>query len=735
MNAFAINAGGTRSRNASGTSRLPEIEVLENVAASAMHRSTSLTECALRRNDRVVAAAAAPLRMNEILLFAVLGLGTGALIAGIGLAVVLSYRGSGVINLATGASSMVAAYLFLWLTSDGVATAVALVLALAGTVVFGVVVELVVFRPLRSSSPLSSLVASLGVLLTAQATIDLILRGGGSDKGPPSALDVMIGGGGSQIIPSVLPQGLVTLFGARIPADRFWLTGIVVLASAVLWALYRWSHFGLATRAASENGTSAKLAGLHTERLALQNAVLGAIVAGSVGILVGAVTQIDTVNLPLQVVPALGAAIFARFTSFSITCLAGLLIGAAQSLLYYAQTKPWFPTTGGVSMPGVSAVLTFLVIVAALWLRGSSLPTRGELLEGHLPSAPRPTRLARPAIVCVVAVVVALFVVPFDYRFAIGVSLAGTIIGLSLVLITGYVGQVSLLQVPLAGIAAFAVSHLATDGGMSFPVASVLAVLVATATGFLAGASALRVRGVTLAVVTLAAAIAIEQFGFANPKWGVLRYGNAIPEPTILGMDVGSAAGLRAIGGGLVSPALGLWLLGFATVIALLVLRVRQSGLGNRMLAVRSNEPAAAAAGVSVRDTKFAAYALSSCIAGIGGVAYAYASTKVTIDSFGILVALQFVAFAYIGGITMIPGAVFAGLMTTDGVIPHFLDAQLGLSQTWILLVAGVALILCLRLFPAGIAGSWRAARVRSRGREPAAPRRAPEVARTGARG
>ena len=115
--------------------------------------------------------------------------------------------------------------------------------------------RLVVFRPLRSSSPLSSLVASLGVLLTAQATIDLILKGGGSDKAPPSALDVMIGGGGNQIIPSVLPQGLVTMFGARIPADRFWLTGIVVLAAAVLWALYRWSHFGLATRAASENGT------------------------------------------------------------------------------------------------------------------------------------------------------------------------------------------------------------------------------------------------------------------------------------------------------------------------------------------------------------------------------------------------------------------------------------------------------------------------------------------------
>ena len=98
-----------------------------------------------------------------------------------------------------------------------------------------------------------------------------------------------------------------------------------------------------------------------------------------------------------------------------------------------------------------------------------------------------------------------------------------------------------------------------------------------------------------------------------------------------------------------------------------------------------------------------------------------------TVDSFGVLVALQFVAFAYIGGITMIPGAVFAGLMTTGGVIPHFLDAQLGLSQTWILLVAGVALILCLRLFPAGIAGSWKA-----RSRQAAATRRRRAASRPG---
>jgi branched-chain amino acid transport system permease protein len=632
--------------------------------------------------------------MDQILLFALLGLSTGALIAGIGLGVVLSYRGSGVINLATGASAMIAGYLFLWLHDRGLTAALALVLALAGTVALAGAVELVVFRPLRTSSPLSALVASLGVLLTAQAAIELIA------------------GEGSKVVPSVLPPGLVTIFGTSIPADRFWLTGIVVIVAAVLWALYRWSHFGLATRAASESEASAVLAGLHTDRLALANALLAATVAGAMGILTAAVTQIDTVIVPLQVVPALAAAIFARFTSFAITCVAGLLIGVAQSLLYYAQTKPWFPTSGGAALPGVSAVLTFVVIVVALWLRGSPLPRRGELAEARLPAAPRPVGTAPVVLACAAAVVVALFVVPFDDRFAIGVSLAGTIIGLSFVVVTGYVGQVWLLQVPLAGAAAFAASRLTVDAGLGFVPGSAIAVALATAIGLVVGACSLRVRGISLAVVTIAAVIAIQQAVFASSSWGVRPAGNVMPEPTILGVDVGEASPLRAIGGGLVSPALGLLVLAALLAVVALVIRVRQSALGTRMLAVRSNEAAAAAAGVNVRATKFAAFALSSFIAGVGGVAYAYARTKVTADTFGILTALEVVAFVYAGGITTLTGAVLAGLMTTDGIVPHILHADLGLSQTWIALVAGVALVLCLVLVPDGIAGWWRRARV-----------------------
>jgi branched-chain amino acid transport system permease protein len=371
--------------------------------------------------------------------------------------------------------------------------------------------------------------------------------------------------------------------------------------------------------------------------------------------------------------------------------------------------------------------------VLALWWRGSGLPTRGEIVERGLPEAPRPERLLRPTVILTVVGVIALIVLPFDYRNALMVSMAAIVICLSFVVITGFVGQVSLVQVALAGAAGFTVSHMAEDFGIYFPVGALIGIAVATVLGFVVGVSALRVRGVTLAVVTLAAAVAIEQFGFTNETWGAGGTGSPVPAPTLLGLDLGPRAGFRGLDGNVPSPILGFVILAAVVAMALFVARVRQSGLGQRMLAVRSNERAAAAAGISVRNTKFAAYAISSFIAGVGGVLYAYSLGSVSAERFGILLALGFVAFAYIGGITMVSGAIFGGLIATEGVMSHIFQAELGISGTWTLLVGGLILILNLVMFPDGVAGSQyqkRKQKLAAKGR--AAPP-APKVAATAA--
>jgi branched-chain amino acid transport system permease protein len=636
--------------------------------------------------------------MELVLLFALLGLGTGALIAGIALGVVLTYRGSGIINLATGAVAMVAGYAF-WSLKTGfffglvLPTAAALAATLVVALLVGLLMEVVAFRPLRAASPLAKLAASLGILLLAQAAM---LLGFGTAAKPA---------------PAVLPSGTVALLGVTVPVDRFILTGVVVAVALALAALYRWSRFGLATRAASENEAAALLAGLSPDQLSLVNTLLASLVAGAVGVLAASLVQLDSSALPLQIVPALAAALLARFTSFGVACGAGLGIGMAQSLTYYASTQSWFPTDHGNPLPGVQQLLVFVIIVIAMFWRGASLPGRGELVEKRLPSVPLPERLGRPAATATLVCAVALVVLPYDFRQALINSLIGAIIVMSYVVITGYVGQISVVQLALSGVAGFTLSHLAADAGIGFPLGPLIAVAVTTLLGLVTAASALRVRGVSLAVVTLAAALAMEQFIFVNSTWGGGSGGSPVPAPRIFGVDLSPGAPFRGLDGALPSPVFGFVALAVTLALGLYVANLRRTGLGRRMIAVRANERAAAAAGVHVRNVKFTAFALSSFIAGVAGTLYGYNFGSISATRFSALTALGLIAFAYIGGVTRVSGAVFAGLISTEAVLPHAFDRWLGISGNWALLVGGAALIFTLRVHPEGVAGAGRGRR------------------------
>ena len=630
--------------------------------------------------------------MQDAALFVLLGLGGGAVIAGIALAVVITYRGSGIINLSTGAVSMVAAYGF-WALRSGhfgpqFATVAALAITMAAAVLVGVLGELLVFRPLRTSSPLAKLVASLGILLVLQATMLLWF------------------GDAPRQIPSVFPVRIVEVLGNTIPVNRFWMAGIVVLITLALGALFRWTRFGLATRAASENEVTAMLRGLSPNQLSMANTVLASAIAGAMGVVAAPLSQADSVTLVLFIVPALAAALFAGFSSLWIAAVAGFAIGIGQSLMTWVATLSWFPSDKGNPMPGVQALLTFVVLVVALSLRGGRLPSRGELVEKRLPFAPRPRRMAVPTLALASVGAVLLIVLPFSYRQALMVSMVGMVVCLSLVVITGFVGQVSLAQVTLAGVAGFAVSHMTSKAGIGFPWGPLVGSAAAVVIGLMVGASALRVRGVSLAVVTLAGVVAIEQFGFANRRWGAGNSGSPVEQPEMFGVRLGSNAGFRGLDGKVPSSVLGFVFLGVVVALGLLVASLRRSVLGQQMLSVRANERAAAAAGINVTKVKVTAYAISSFIAGTAGWMYAYNFGSVSAARFGILIALGFVAFAYIGGITMVSGAVVGGLVATEGLIPYTIEEALNISGNWTLLVGGVILIVTLIQNPEGIAGT-----------------------------
>jgi len=664
--------------------------------------------------------------MQDILLFAALGLGAGALIASIALGVVLIYRGSGVINVATGAIAMTGAYLF-WAFKTGffgfhLSSTLAFLLMLVCMAGFGALIELTIFTPLRNAAPLAKLAASLGLPLVLDAGM------------------IIIFGNTQKAAPSILPADTVTIFGRIVPSDRFWLAAIVVVVAAVLAALYRWTPFGLSTRAASENEVSAMLAGLSPARLAVVNTMLASVVAGGLGVLVAPLIALDAQTLAFQVVPALGAALLAGFTSFFIACFAGLTIGMVQSLLIYWSSQSWFPTDrGGAPIRGVSELFVFLVIVLALFLRGANLPGRGEVVEKRLPAVPRPERLLRPATIMAFAGVAALIVFPYDFRQALINSMLGIVICLSLVVIIGFVGQISVVQLALAGVAGFTMSHLTTDAGgiwATFPISLLIGASVATIFGLLIAVSALRVRGVSLAVVTLAAAVALEQFGFLNNRWGGGAQGSPVTQPHLGGLNLSPDASFRGVTGGLPSPVFGFLVLAATILLGLLVANVRRSSLGQRMLAVRSNERAAAAAGINVRNTKLAGFGIAAFVAGMAGALYAYNFGSVSYSRFGAVAALGLIAFAYFGGVTMVSGAVIAGIGATEGLFPHAFDKWLGLSGNWALLVGGFALIITLLVNPEGIAGTgWKKQQQKKKrlAAGPAPPRRfIPRLSRTG---
>jgi branched-chain amino acid transport system permease protein len=637
--------------------------------------------------------------VQNILLFAVLGLGEGALIAALAMSVVVFYRGSGTVNLSMGAIAMVGSYLYYSVDNGALGFQPPWWLAFIITLVFigilGTIIEFGLFWPLRGSSPLAKLAASLGLLLLAQSVIAIVY--GNSTLSPTS----------------ILPGNIFHLFGAVVPFDRMILTGIAIVLGVALWALYRFSQFGLSTRAAAENERYAMYAGVSPRRLSLVNSLLASVIAGAFGILVAPLITLNTTTLPLEIVPALGAALFAGFSSFGVACFAGLLMGAGASLLNYWASQSWFPQSQGNPLNGLSELLFFVLVAVAMFWRGSKVPARGEITEKRMPLAPRPERLVRFSVIGLVAGVVLLIILPYEFRQAMVNSMLGAMICLSLVVVVGFVGQISVVQVGLAGVTGYAMSHMLTSvGGVwgDFPLAPLVGIGCALIVGFITAVASLRVRGVSLAVVTLAGMYAIENFGFGNAAWGEQASGSPVNPLRIFGLNLSPDASYRGLDGEVPSPVFGWVVLVVLILLCLMVASIRRGTLGQKMLAVRSNERAAAAAGIDVRRVKLTAFMLSALIAGICGALYAYNFETVSSDLFGTVNSLVIIAYAYFGGITMITGALFAGLGATQGLIPQAFDTWWGLSGNWALLIGAVGLLVTLVGNPDGVAGTayWK---------------------------
>ncbi len=635
------------------------------------------------------------------------GLGDGAVIAGVALGLVLAYQGSGVLNFAHGAMMMYSTYIYDELRDTGdfvfpisvlgndrinllgtpekgelASFWPAFIIALLMAAVLGLLIHLLVFRPLRGAPLLAKVVATVGVFILLQSLV--LLRFGTSNE----------------TVRAILPTDTLTILGTRIPQDRFWLAGIVILTALLLSILYKATTFGLATRAAAEEEKGATLLGFSPNVLAAGNWMLASVVAAVFGILAASLSNgVNTVNYTLLVVPALAGALVGALRSFWVTAGTCLVLGMVRSELSLLQIKSWWPD---FARTGMRDVLPFIVIVGILFLKGRSLPTRASLVDIKLAFAPKPRNVLNATVVLSGLALLGIFFFDRALRLSLYESLTSTIIVLSIVVLTGFVGQVSLAQAVFAGIAGFILGKIALETGIPFPISPILGAIGATILGLIVGVPALRIRGIQLAVVTMALGVALGTILFTN-RWFIGNTG-ALPieAPDLFGVNLAANVGTDFN-----RWEYGIMLLIVTALCALFVVNIRRSGTGLRFLAIRANERAAAACGVNGAAVKLQAFAFSSFLAGLGGAMMAYLRGQISGESFSVFASLALLAFAYLGGIGSVSGALVAGVIAPGGlavalIAKGFSGDSIG---TYANLVGGVGLILTAILNTDGIAG------------------------------
>ncbi|MEU1867374.1 ABC transporter permease subunit [Streptomyces gardneri] len=493
-----------------------------------------------------------------------LAVGSAAALTGIGL--IVTYRATGVLNLAHGAVAMICAYVLrqLVVVWDWPLPLGALVTLLVVAPGIGLVLDRGVFRPLAllGSNPAQTLVASIGVFVLLVGGAALLWGVGARDDAP-----VLLG-------------------------DDPWaqLAAVVALACLVT-AVTRWTRFGRELRAVVDNRPLAVLSGVDADRVAAAGWAFGSFTAGLTGVLLAPYVRLDPYGMPLLVIEVIAVAVIARMRSLPVAIVAAVAIGVAQAQMTRLHPEGW----AGPLVQALGANLFVVaLLVAALVLPGVGGKGR-DALPPPPPTPPVPT-LLWPAIGV-------LFLLPLgfagsDLHTAVQVPALAMIL-LSLVVVAGRGGQIALGQAAYAGLGALFTALLAT-AGVPVLLALGLAVPMVALAGLVTAWPAIRRHGLALALATLATGVAVSRFVLTQP------YATA-------GLSLGRPAGFsddRAF------YALELVLL--AGCLAL-VAALRRGRTGRALAALRDHEPGAEAAGVPVPALKLLAFVLGAALAALGG--------------------------------------------------------------------------------------------------------------------
>jgi branched-chain amino acid transport system permease protein len=485
--------------------------------------------------------------------------------------------------------------------------------------------------------------------------------------------------------PPILPTWRLSLGLVSIGGLDLVILGVSVLCAISLFALLKYTRAGRALRASAQDSEAARQMGVRVNRMNAAAFALASALGALAGVLIGLYYNLLLPTIGFQAgLKGFTACVLGGLGNIPAAMAGGLLLGLGESY--------------GVAIFGASArnLVAYALLLAALFLRpngvfGGKAKVQREALTGSFIPQGKSVRI-HPALGCalVLAAIVLPLAVKSDYLLQV---LAGAwisaLFALSLTLVGGTGGIMSLGQAGLMAIGAYASGLLAVKAGWSFLPSFLAAGLFAAAIGSLLAFPALRLKGHYISIATLGIGEIVNQVIL---NWESLTQGamglSGIPAPRLFGIDF--------------APIGAFYYLSLAVLVigTLAVTAVQASPLGRTARALREDESAARSLGVDARRYKALIFGIGAFFAGLAGSLTAYLYTYISYETFGSSLSILGLTMAILGGLGNVWGAILGALILSG------LPEVLRFAAEYRSLVYGLILLLVLRFRPQGLLGS-----------------------------
>jgi branched-chain amino acid transport system permease protein len=571
--------------------------------------------------------------MSEFITYTIVGLVTAAVYAIAASGLVVTYTTSGVFNVAHGAVGMFAAFVYWQLRWDwGWPTPVALIVVVGILApLFGYILERVIMRNLSEATEATKLAVTIGLLIALQGAALWIWN-------PQTA----------RSFPAFYQGRKVSILGTFVTWSQLITIGVFVACVILLWVLLRRTRIGIDMRAVVDNRSLVMLNGGNPVWASQLSWALGSALAAIAGILIAPTLQLSVAPLTLLVVNAYAAAVIGRLRSLPYTFLGAAIIGLLGSYIV-----GYLPVSTVGWLQNLPNAVPIIVLFIALLVHPHE-QLRGYKIRRTAEAFPLPAyrQAFTGAVVLIGACALLAPFISNQVLYFMSIGLALGIVGLSLVPLLGYGGQISLCQMTFAGVGALTFAH-ASGGGS--PLALVAAFVSAGIVGALVALPAIRLRGLYLALATAAVAELFDSWLFGLPS--VTFFGHTLPlfESGTVPISRLSLFGLNLNDNRVYLVALAI----FFSLVSIGVVVLRRSWFGRALLANRESPAGAETLGMRTTLLKLAVFSLSAGTAGVGGVFLAQVYTQVNPTQYSFLQSLPLLLLMMAGGVGLVSGSAF----------------------------------------------------------------------------